>query len=86
MVKDVTKESIVQCKLTIDLHTPDWQKYHANNHTSTHELGKIASRAKPKLLVLYHILFWGASAETVLKEVSEKYDGEVVLGNDLDVY
>jgi hypothetical protein len=36
--------------------------------------------------VLYHILFWGASEETVLKEVREKYSGEVVLGNDLDVF
>ncbi len=67
-------------------HTPAWQKYHAVNHTSTHELGEIASRAEPKLLILYHILFWGASEETVLREVREKYDGEVVLGNDLDTY
>lgn len=67
-------------------HTPAWQKYHAVNHTSTHELGEIASRAEPKLLILYHILFWDASEETVLREVREKYDGEVVLGNDLDTY
>jgi ribonuclease Z len=66
--------------------TPDWQKYHSNNHTSTHELGEIAGRVEPKLLILYHILFWGASEETVLNEVREKYDGAVVLGNDLDTY
>jgi ribonuclease Z len=65
---------------------PYWQKYHSNNHTSSHELGEMASRAKPKLLVLYHILFWGASGETVLSEVREKYSGEVVLGKDLDVF
>jgi len=65
---------------------PYWQKYHSTNHTSSHELGEMASRAKPKLLVLYHILFWGASEETVLREVREKYSGEVVLGNDLDVF
>ena len=63
-----------------------WQKYHSTNHTSSHELGEIASRARPKLLVLYHILFWGASEETVLREVREKYSGEVVLGNDLDIF
>jgi ribonuclease Z len=63
-----------------------WQKYHSANHTSAHELGEIASRAKPKLLVLYHILFWGSSEESVLNEVREKYSGEVVLGNDLDVF
>ena len=65
---------------------PYWQKYHSSNHTSSHELGEMASRVKPKLLVLYHILFWGASEETVLKEVRQKYQGEVVLGNDLDVF
>ena len=43
-------------------------------------------RARPKLLVLYHVLFWGSSEETVLEEVREKYSGDVVLGSDLDVY
>ena len=65
---------------------PYRQKYHSTNHTSTHELGELASRAKPKLLVLYHVLFWGSSEETVLREVREKYAGEVVLADDLDVF
>lgn len=63
-----------------------WKKYHAMNHTSTHEVGQIAAEAKPGLLVLYHTLFWGASEEDILKEISEYYDGEVVVGKDLDVY
>ncbi len=63
-----------------------WRDYHSNNHTSAHELGEIASRAQPKLLVLYHVLFWGSSEETVLEEVREKYSGNVVLGHDLDVF
>ena len=63
-----------------------WQDYHSNNHTSAYELGEIASRVQPKLLVLYHVLFWGSSEETVIEEVREKYSGEVVLGHDLDVY
>ena len=66
--------------------TPDWQKYHAANHTSTHELAEIASRIKPKLLILYHILFWGSSEEDILREVREYYDGDVALGDDLDTY
>jgi len=65
---------------------PYWQKYHSSNHTSAHELGELASRAQPKLLVLYHVLFWGASEDTVLREVREKYSGEVVLADDLDVF
>jgi len=63
-----------------------WQKYHSTNHTSASELGEIASRSKPKLLVLYHVLFWGSSEETVLDEVRQQYDGDVVLAKDLDVY
>ena len=63
-----------------------WQKYHSTNHTSAHELGDIASRVQPTLLVLYHVLFWGSSEETVLEEVRETYSGEVVLGHDLDVF
>ena len=63
-----------------------WQNYHKAHHTSAHELGEIASRVKPRLLILYHVLFWGASEETVLDEVREKYAGDVVLGHDLDVF
>lgn len=65
---------------------PFWQKYHSTNHTSAHELGAIAERAKPDLLILYHVLFWGATEETVLREVREKYSGQVVLPADLDVF
>jgi ribonuclease Z len=63
-----------------------WQRYHSTNHTSTHELGELASRVEPELLVMYHVLFWGASEETVLEEVRAKFAGEVVLARDLDVY
>ena len=66
--------------------TEFWQNYHSTNHTSASELGEIASRAKPKLLVLYHVLFWGSTEETVLEEVRAHYLGDVVLADDLDVY
>lgn len=65
---------------------PFWQKYHSNNHTSAHELGEIAERADPGLLILTHILLWGATEETLLREVRERFSGEVVLAEDLDVY
>ncbi len=63
-----------------------WQKYHSTNHTSAYEVGEIAAKAKPGLLVLYHVLYWGASEETILNEVREKYEGDVVLAHDLDVF
>jgi ribonuclease BN (tRNA processing enzyme) len=64
----------------------DWQRYHANYHTSSYELAGIASDAKPKLLVLYHQLYWGTSEEDLLSEIRERYDGVVVSGHDLDVF
>ena len=65
---------------------PFWQRYHSANHTSAHELGELATRAKPGLLILYHVLFWGSDEETVLREVREKFSGDVVLADDLDVF
>lgn len=65
---------------------PEWQRYHSNFHTSSKELAEIATKAKPKLLVLYHQLLWGATKEQLLEEIGKGYSGKVVFGNDLDVY
>jgi ribonuclease BN (tRNA processing enzyme) len=64
----------------------DWQTYFAAFHTSTTELAGIATRAKPKLLVLYHQMFHGVSEGQMLQEVREHYAGAVVSAHDLDVY
>jgi ribonuclease Z len=64
----------------------EWRDYHRAHHTSTLELGAIASRAKPTLLVLYHILYWGATDEDLLREIRTAYDGPVEVGHDLGVY
>lgn len=63
-----------------------WNNYHRSNHTTSHELAGLASRAKPGLLVLYHVLVFGLEDEIILREVQEKYQGPVVLANDLDVF
>jgi ribonuclease BN (tRNA processing enzyme) len=66
---------------------PEWQRYHSQFHTSSKELAALALKAKPKLLVLYHQLLWGATPEDVLTEIREAgYQGRVVFGNDLDVF
>ena len=65
---------------------PGWQRYHASFHTSSRELGDIATRARPGLLVLYHQLLWGSTPEELLQEIRRVYDGAVVFGNDLDGY
>jgi ribonuclease BN (tRNA processing enzyme) len=62
------------------------QKYHAHAHTSATEVGDIATRAKPKLLILYHQLFFGSSDETLLAEVRSHFSGRVVSAKDLDVF
>jgi len=67
------------------LPAPD-RLYHSAFHTSAIELGDLAARAKPKLLVLTHILFFGESAEEILSEVRSRYTGPVVMGEDLGVY
>jgi len=65
---------------------PEWQRYHAQAHTSTTELARIANEAKPKLLVLYHQLFWGATDADLLKEIQRDYSGKTISARDLDVY
>jgi len=65
---------------------PEWQRYHSSFHTSSKKLAEIATKAKPKLLILYHQLLWSASKEQLMAELRQGYSGTVVFGNDLDVY
>jgi len=66
--------------------TADWQQYHSTYHTSTYELGDLASRARPKLLVLYHELYWGDDDREIVRQVRTRFGGTVVSGRDLGVY
>ena len=63
-----------------------WQNYHSINHTSATQLGQLATLATPKLLLLYHQLYWGTSDEDMVKEVESKFDGTVISSVDLGVY
>ena len=65
---------------------PAWQRYHKAYHTSTTELAAIATRARPKLLVLYHQLYWGDDDAALLRQVKAGYRGAVVSARDLGVY
>ena len=61
--------------------------YHKTFHTSTRELAELASKSKPKLLVLYHQLYFGPRDEVDLeKEILRSYQGSVVNGRDLTAY
>lgn len=76
----------VYYKKAFDAKNDFWKNYHSRNHTSTFELASIAQKAQPKLLVLYHILFWGASDDEIIKEITTGYKGKVIVGKDLDTY
>ncbi len=60
------------------------QPYHAQAHTSATQLGDIATAARPTLLVLYHQLYFGASDDTLVREVQSRFSGRVVSAKDLD--
>jgi ribonuclease BN (tRNA processing enzyme) len=76
----------VYSKKGFDTKNEIWQKYHSEHHTSTYELGEMASKANPGLIVLYHILSWGSSDQEMLDEIGTKYKGKVMVGKDLDVF
>lgn len=61
----------------------DWQAYNRAVHTSTLELAEIAIQTQPRLLVLTHQLFWGASEEELIQEITARYNGKTISGRDL---
>ena len=63
-----------------------WQQYHGSSHTSASQIAQIANQAKPGLVVLSHIIFFGATADEIVAEVTRSYDGEVVMADDLDMF
>jgi ribonuclease BN (tRNA processing enzyme) len=66
---------------------PAWQAYHAKAHTSTTELAALATRAAPKMLLLYHQLFWGTTDEGLISELRQGgYAGKVRSAVDLTRY
>lgn len=76
----------VYSAIALEKRPTDWKRYHSSVHTSTYDLAKIATQARPKLLVLYHQLSWTRTDDELLAEVKENYDGKVVSGCDLDVF
>ncbi|MFI5228825.1 MAG: MBL fold metallo-hydrolase [Gemmatimonadales bacterium] len=61
--------------------------YFRSFHTSDVELGRLAARANPKLLVLTHIVRMGATDDALLRGVrAGGFTGKVVVGKDLGRY
>lgn len=66
--------------------SPSWQKYLSAFHTSSTELGAIATAAHPKLLVLVHWMPEGGTEAQLLTAVRAHYAGAVAIAHDLNVY
>ena len=63
----------------------DWVEYMHQFHTSDVELGQLAARAQPKLLILTHIVRMGATDSELIAGVRRGgFRGKVVVGKDLE--
>jgi ribonuclease Z len=61
-----------------------FRRFSEKYHTTTEELGDLARRAKPRLLILYH--YNSLTPEELQSEMMKHYAGQFVIGRDLDVY
>ncbi|MGB6483438.1 MAG: MBL fold metallo-hydrolase [Candidatus Acidiferrales bacterium] len=65
---------------------PEDAAYFSSFHTSAEQLGEIAAKTKPKLLVVWHYMPLGNTDQTKLvEEIHQAFHGVVVVANDLDV-
>ena len=60
--------------------------YFTRFHTSTRQLGDLATRARPGLLILYHQVFMGKLPADLVRQVAAFFKGPVMSARDLDVY
>ncbi len=62
-----------------------WPSYMRSFHTSDREVGQLAAQARPKLVVLHHVIRMGGTDEELLAGVrAGGFTGRVVIGRDLD--
>jgi ribonuclease BN (tRNA processing enzyme) len=62
-----------------------WPRYMRSFHTSDRELGGIAARVRPGLLVLYHVVRMGGTDDELLAGVrGGGFAGRIVIGHDLN--
>lgn len=69
-----------------EMRTTHWKEYFAAFHTSPQQLGDIATRARPKLLVLYHQVLEHLPEQDLVEQVGRYYQGKFVSAHDLGVY
>lgn len=64
---------------------PEWQNYHSKAHTAAADVGRLASNAGVKSVVLYHQLPFSGSKQAMLDQIAVTYSGPVTWGEDLMV-
>jgi ribonuclease BN (tRNA processing enzyme) len=63
-----------------------WMAYMRAFHTSAEQLGEIAAKSRPKMLILTHwILLGNAKPEDMVRGIRERYKGPIVVARDLDL-
>jgi ribonuclease BN (tRNA processing enzyme) len=69
-----------------ELKEAHWREYFRTFHTSPDELGDIARRARPRLLLLYHQVLEKLPEDDLVEQVKKSYSGNFVSAKDLGVY
>jgi ribonuclease BN (tRNA processing enzyme) len=69
-----------------ELKDAHWKEYFRTFHTSPAELGEIAWRAHPKLLVMYHQSLEKLPEADLVEQIGKEYSGPWVSARDLGVY
>ena len=86
MGADILVHEVVS-KIALDKRTPEWQAYHSAFHTTPQQIVEIGKKTKPRIIVLYHQLYWDPADDNLAEEVrAAGYEGVVVSANDLDVF
>jgi ribonuclease BN (tRNA processing enzyme) len=85
LVHEVYSSTLTTRDATGQLQSPG--SYHSMAHTSTAQLAALATKAQPRLLVLYHQLYGTATDADLELEVRRAgYRGRVVSAKDLDSF
>jgi ribonuclease Z len=61
----------------------EWASYVRQYHTTAYQLGELAARARPKLLVVYHNSR-RATADRILADIRRSFSGPVAIAADLE--
>lgn len=88
-----TIDACAGCDVLIhEAHLPSWiatrpetfRRFSEKYHTTTPELADLATRAKPRLLILYH--YASRTPDELMADMLGRYSGHFVIGRDLDSY